>query len=83
MLKPDTATSRGRRQMALRGLGGLLGAALAFSGAYLLYQWLNPILEDRTDWIRELQGFLFTVVPLSTACGAALGWWIVGRFQSR
>jgi ribose/xylose/arabinose/galactoside ABC-type transport system permease subunit len=50
------------------------GAIVGFGMTFLLYSWLNPILEARTDWIRELQGLLFTTVPLSTVAGAAVGW---------
>ena len=51
-----------------------VGAAVGFGLTLLLYFWLNPILEARTDWIRELQGLLFTTVPLSTVAGAVVGW---------
>jgi MFS family permease len=61
---------------------GLIGAAIGFVAAYLLYEWLNPILEARGDWIREMQGFLFTLVPLGTALGAVLGWWLGSRLDA-
>jgi hypothetical protein len=65
-----------------RVLAGLVGALVFFGFAYWLYAWLNPILEARRDWLREMQGFLFTVVPLATAAGAGLGWWL-GRPRQR
>ena len=57
-----------------RVVATLAGALVGFGLTFLLYSWLNPILEARTDWFRELQGLLFTMVPFSTAAGAAVGW---------
>jgi hypothetical protein len=57
-----------------RFVATVAGAIVGFGLTFLLYSWLNPILEARTDWIRELQGLLFTTVPLSTVAGAAAGW---------
>jgi hypothetical protein len=57
-----------------RFVAAVAGAIVGFGLTFLLYSWLNPILEARTDWIRELQGLLFTTVPLSTVAGAAVGW---------
>ena len=77
------STANRRPNVSLRAfLCALLGALLGFTLAVLLYNWLNPILEGRRDWIRELQGFLFTMVPLGTALGAATGWWIGSRPSS-
>ena len=64
---------RGRSQVR-RVAAVAAGAAVGFGLTLLLYFWLNPILEARTDWIREIQGLLFTTVPLSTVAGAAVGW---------
>jgi hypothetical protein len=58
------------RRLAVSVAGAIVGFGLTF----LLYSWLNPILEARTDWIRELQGMLFTLVPLGAITGAAIGW---------
>jgi hypothetical protein len=55
------------------------GAVVGFTAAYLLYLWLNPILEDRRDWLREMQGFLFTVIPIATVVGGAVGVWLGRR----
>jgi len=74
-LEIDPQTSRIARWRPV--LGGLIGALIFFGAAYWLYTWLNPILEARRDWLREMQGFLFTIVPLATAAGAVLGWWVV------
>ena len=57
-----------------RFVATVAGALVGFGLTFLLYSWLNPILEARTDWLRELQGLLFTMVPFSTAAGAAVGW---------
>ena len=65
-----------RRNQVRRVAAAAAGAAVGFGLTYLLYTWLNPILEARTDWIRELQGLLFTTVPLSTVVGAAVGWFL-------
>lgn len=53
--------------------GGAVGALVGFVVAFLLYRWLNPILEDRRDWLREMQGFLFTLIPVATLLGALAG----------
>lgn len=58
------------------------GAAVGFGATYLLYVWLNPILEGRSDWLRELQGLLFNTVPLGTLVGSILGW-LLGRKVTR
>ena len=58
----------------MRFVAAVAGAIVGFGLTFLLYSWLNPILEARSDWIRELQGLLFTTVPLSTVAGAAVGW---------
>lgn len=57
-----------------RFVAAFAGAIVGFGLTSLLYSWLNPILEARTDWIRELQGLLFTTVPLTTVAGAVVGW---------
>jgi hypothetical protein len=51
----------------------VLGGAVGFAVGMLLYTWLNPVLEARRDWVRELQGFLFNVVLLLTVGGAFAG----------
>lgn len=63
-----------RRKPVTRVVAALIGALLGFGLTVLFYYWLNPVLEARTDWIRELQGFLFNIVPLGTAVGAWIGW---------
>lgn len=51
----------------------LIGAAVGFVVTFVLYQWLNPILEARTDWLREMQGFLWSLIPVGTLVGALVG----------
>jgi hypothetical protein len=62
------------RASAKRFAAAVAGAIVGFGLTFVLYSWLNPILEARTDWMRELQGLLFTMVLLSTVVGAAVGW---------
>ena len=77
------ATPPGRR-MWLRGiLFAVVGAGVGFTAAYLLYMWLNPILEAKRDLLREAQGLLFTIVPLATALGGWLGWMVASRLDRR
>ncbi|MFW2380918.1 MAG: hypothetical protein ACN4GZ_04095 [Acidimicrobiales bacterium] len=49
-------------------------AGVAFAATWLNYRWLTPQLEARTDWLRDMQGFLFSSIPVATAAAAALGW---------
>jgi flagellin-like protein len=56
-----------------RAVYPLIGAAVAFVVTFVLYQWLNPILEARTDWLREMQGFLWSLIPVGTLVGALVG----------
>lgn len=72
-----------RRTPVTRLVAALIGALFGFGLTVLVYFWLNPILEARTDWIRELQGFLFTMVPVGTVVGAAIGWALGGRSPNR
>jgi hypothetical protein len=75
----DPGPPAGPRQQWRTAAWILIGAAAGFGASYLCYTWLNPILEARTDWLRELQGFLFTSILVATAFGAAVGWWISDR----
>lgn len=70
----ESSTPRRRRTLASL-LGATAGAAVGFGVAWVIYVSLVPVLEDRDDWLRELQGFLWNVVPLLTVGGAVLGWW--------
>lgn len=63
--------------------GGLAGAVLGFGVGYVIYDWLNPLLEARDDWLEEFQGALFNIVPLSIVVGAAVGWLLVRRLGRR
>jgi hypothetical protein len=65
-----------------RILAVVAGGAVGFLVAFLLYGWLNPVLEARGDWLRELQGVLFTLIPLFTVAGSALGW-SLGKTRTR
>lgn len=60
-------------------IGALVGAAVAFLITDVLYVWGNPILEARSDWLREMQGFGWSAIPVGTLVGALLGW----RFARR
>jgi H+/Cl- antiporter ClcA len=56
-------------------IGGVLGLAVA-TGVYLS---LNPVLEQSTGLVREMQGMLWNLVPLLTVLGMVLGWWFARR----
>ncbi len=56
-------------------VGGLLGFALG-SAIYLV---LNPVLEESTGLLREMQGLLWNLVPVLTLAGVALAAWDVRR----
>lgn len=56
-----------------RTMSTIVGAAAAFAVTFLLYRWLNPILEARSDWLREMQGFLWSLIPVGTLVGALVG----------
>lgn len=59
--------------MSRRVVYTLIGAAAAFVVTFFLYQWLNPVLEARSDWLREMQGFLWSLIPVGTLVGALVG----------
>ena len=80
-MKPSPTNER---PLSLRAIGGgLAGATLGFGAGYLIYGWLNPILEARDDWLEEFQGALFNIVPLCIVIGAAAGWILVRRLGRR
>ena len=57
----------------------LLALALGASGAAigaLLYVALNPVLEESTGFLRELQGPLWNLIPLLVLVGILLGFWL-------
>lgn len=56
-----------------RIMSTIVGAVAAFAVTFLLYLWLNPILEARSDWLREMQGFLWSLIPVGTLVGALVG----------
>jgi hypothetical protein len=49
--------------------GGLAGLAI---GA-VVYVLVDPILENASGWVRETQGLLWNLVPISTVLGALVG----------
>lgn len=65
----------GRRQVVGAVLGALAGLALG-AGAYL---GLEPVLEAADGAVRELQGFVWNLVPVGTVGGAVLGWALARR----
>ena len=79
-MRPDPEETRRRSEPRRNAAWSLVGGVIGFVLAYMAYTWLNPMLEARTDWLRELQGLLFTTVLVAAVFGAALGWWIAGRF---
>jgi hypothetical protein len=57
----------------------LLALALGASGAAigaLVYLSLNPVLEESTGFLRELQGPLWNLIPLLVLVGIGLGFWL-------
>lgn len=64
-------------------LAGMLGGIAGFAIASVVYLLVNPVLEDSTSWVRELQGMLWNLVPLLTVAGTMLGWWIASRLGPR
>ncbi len=56
---------------SLLGVGGGLLGLLIGAGTYLVF---NPLLEASDSPLRELQGFLWNLVPVMTVLGAWLGW---------
>ena len=63
------------RSFLSAAVGGLLGLAAGSS----LYLVLNPVLEESSGLVREMQGLLWNLVPLLTLVGIALGWWLARR----
>ena len=55
-------------------VAALVAGLLALAGTIALYSWLNPKLEARTDWLRETQGLLFSMIPIGTATAALIVW---------
>lgn len=80
MIAPGTQKGRGLRSSLF---GGVVGAAVGFGLSSVIYRLLNPVLEDSSGWVRELQGLLWNLVPLLTIAGASLGAWAVGTHSRR
>jgi cell division protein FtsX len=77
------AASDGRQRWVTGTLGAAAGAVVGFSLSWLIYTALNPVLEASTGWTRELQGFLWNVVPLLTLAGAVVGALVAVRWRRR
>lgn len=78
------ASTTNEPPLSLRAISGALaGAILGLAVGYLIYGWLNPLLEARDDWLEEFQGALFNIVPLCIVIGAAAGWLLVRRLGRR
>ncbi len=63
------------RNILAAGVGGLLG----FAVGSVIYLVLNPVLEQSSGLLREMQGLLWNLVPMLTLVGVALGVWGVRR----
>lgn len=57
----------------------LFGGAVGLAVGTAVYLGLNPVLEQSTGLVRELQGLLWNLVPLLTVVGMVLGWWFARR----
>jgi cell division protein FtsX len=68
---PRGSDSKYRFIVAAMALAGALVGLTIGSSIYLV---LNPVLENASGSVRELQGLLWNVVPLMTVVGAVLGW---------
>lgn len=66
---------RSRRVVAVVVVGAVVGALV---GA-LAYEWLAPLLDRRTDWLRETQGLLWNLVPVLGAVGAGVAYAVARR----
>lgn len=58
-------------------IGMLVGAAAGFGLGGAVYVLVNPVLEQSSGLVRELQGALWNLVPLLTVVGGVLGWWLI------
>ena len=56
-------------------LSAVVGDLLGLAAESSLYLVLNPVLEESSGLVREMQGLLWNLVPLLTLVGIALGWW--------
>ena len=63
-------------------LAVVLGALAGFGVGAVAYLAVNPLLEDASGWVRELQGLAWNLVPLLTVGGAALGGVLASRRSS-
>lgn len=57
----------------------VVGGAVGLAVGAAVYLGLNPVLEQSTGLVRELQGLLWNLVPLLTVVGMVLGWWFARR----
>ncbi|NNE95170.1 MAG: hypothetical protein HKN24_04000 [Acidimicrobiales bacterium] len=64
-------------------LAAMVAATLTLIVTSTLYLWLNPQLERRSDWLRETQGALFSLIPVGTAVAALLAWYAARSYLER
>lgn len=74
-------TRLSEHKIPLAAIGAGLGALVGFGVALMLYAQLVPLLEAADGLVRELQGVLWNLVPISTVAGAAGGWWSMDRWH--
>jgi len=60
-------------------LGVVGGGAIGFAVGAVVHMLLNPVLEDASGWIREMQGLLWNLVPILTVIGALVGGLVLNR----
>lgn len=60
-------------------LAAVVGGLLGFAVGSVTYLVLNPVLEESTGLLREMQGLLWNLVPVLTLAGVALAVWGVRR----
>ncbi len=59
----------------------IIGAVVGFAIGAALYGVLTPVLEA-SSWARDLQGFVWNLVPTGTVAGLVVGTWLSGRANS-
>lgn len=63
-------------------LGIVGGGAIGFAVGAVVYIILNPVLEEASGWIREMQGLLWNLVPVLSVLGALVGGLLLNRSRT-